>query len=834
MGCSHSKRQASSKPQQVNDAGGHHQGQIKCFKIQPNQSHEAPKADSTERKGIYSCKCKPTLCTCNCTVSKPQLKALIIADKNDKYFKELAKAIDKAKFSNVWVRTIKEAINCFPNLLPNLIFVDVRHTDHKENFIRAMRSTQPMIFVAIVEPSQIEKADTVDMAVRLGYDKILIENSGTNLHEYLTEAQNALNSQEIVRTSMAISESVYTALDKSRDLVLITDTNSIVQYVNCPFALVLGYSRDEIIGKQATIYQDHMDLVPALRQLEKGFEWLGKIRWRSKSGDIVGLQCRALPFSPLTTLPTHYLYMQDNPFENHIYPRGSLPSIRKGSYDLKSIISEGSARRQSLAKLYNLPLEAPITKVLSLLCSAQENAAPSVVQMLEQVMDILRTTELYTSHLKTDNLRAEDPLTKNLIAALVAPATSAVMPRRSSSESIVTKKKPGIKKNNVMLPMSKELREEMDKISSWDFDVIQIEKMTSCKPLVYIGMRIFSTFSVHRTLAVDEKTIYGWLVTMEKNYKPANTYHNSTHAADVLQATACFLIKLRQKKLLDPLDEACCLIAATAHDLGHPGKSNTFLTNSSHDLAILYNDNSVLEQHHAALTFKLTLSDERINIFKGLDRKTYPLARACIIEMILATDMSKHYEHYTKFVTVFNKPNEENAENRQRERKNSSECDNDGKHITPEDIMLVKRMLIKCADVSNPTRPIHLCKQWAGRIAEEYIAQTDEEKSRDLPIILPGFDRDNLSIPKTQIGFMDYIVNAMIEEWDSFIEMPEMLYHLRKNYDYWRELSEKGVTGIEDPEKRRSSIENCTQVEQLTENKTPRRESSSEESSNLN
>ncbi|XP_024085949.1 uncharacterized protein LOC112128247 isoform X1 [Cimex lectularius] len=26
MGCSHSKRQASSKPQQVNDAGGHHQG----------------------------------------------------------------------------------------------------------------------------------------------------------------------------------------------------------------------------------------------------------------------------------------------------------------------------------------------------------------------------------------------------------------------------------------------------------------------------------------------------------------------------------------------------------------------------------------------------------------------------------------------------------------------------------------------------------------------------------------------------------------------------------------------------------------------------------------
>lgn len=35
----------------------------------------------------------------------------------------------------------------------------------------------------------------------------------------------------------------------------------------------------------------------------------------------------------------------------------------------------------------------------------------------------------------------------------------------------------------------------------------------------------------------------------------------------------------------------------------------------------------------------------------------------------------------------------------------------------------------------------------------------------------------------------------------AFIEMPEMLYHLRKNYDYWKELHDKGLTGTEDPEK---------------------------------
>lgn len=43
-------------------------------------------------------------------------------------------------------------------------------------------------------------------------------------------------------------------------------------------------------------------------------------------------------------------------------PRGSLHSIRRGSFDVRSIASDG-LRRTSLAKLSALPLEAPITKV---------------------------------------------------------------------------------------------------------------------------------------------------------------------------------------------------------------------------------------------------------------------------------------------------------------------------------------------------------------------------------------------------------------------------------------------------------------------------------------
>lgn len=104
---------------------------------------------------------------------------------------------------------------------------------------------------------------------------------------------------------------------------------------------------------------------------------------------------------------------------------------------------------------------------------------------------------------------------------------------------------------------------------------------------------------------------------------------------------------------MDRLDEATALIASAVHDIDHPGRSSAFLCNSDNSLALLYNDICVLESHHAATTFRLTLSDEKINIFKNLDRDMYKLARSVIIDMILATEMTRHFEHLAKFVSVF-------------------------------------------------------------------------------------------------------------------------------------------------------------------------------------
>lgn len=44
--------------------------------------------------------------------------------------------------------------------------------------------------------------------------------------------------------------------------------------------------------------------------------------------------------------------------------------------------------------------------------------------------------------------------------------------------------------------------------------------------------------------------------------------------------------------------------------------------------------------------------------------------------------------------------------------------------------------------------------------------QTDEEKQRDLPVVMPVFDRNTCSIPKSQISFIDYFITDMFDAWD--------------------------------------------------------------------
>uniref|UniRef100_A0A8C9DST3 Phosphodiesterase n=1 Tax=Prolemur simus TaxID=1328070 RepID=A0A8C9DST3_PROSS len=460
---------------------------------------------------------------------------------------------------------------------------------------------------------------------------------------------------------------------------------------------------------------------------------------------------------------------------------------RKESIDVKSISSRSSdapslqnRRYPSMARIHSMTIEAPITKVINIINAAQENSPVTVAEALDRVLEILRTTELYSPQLGT---KEEDPHTSDLVGGLMTDGL-----RRLSGNEYVFTKNVHQSHSHLAMPITindvpPSVAQLLDNEESWDFNIFELEAVTHKRPLVYLGLKVFSRFGVCEFLNCSESTLRAWLQVIEANYHSSNAYHNSTHAADVLHATAFFLGKERVKGSLDQLDEVAALIAATVHDVDHPGRTNSFLCNAGSELAVLYNDTAVLESHHTALAFQLTVKDTKCNIFKNIDRNHYRTLRQAIIDMVLATEMTKHFEHVNKFVNSINKPLAAEIEG------SDCECNPTGKNF-PENQILIKRMMIKCADVANPCRPLDLCIEWAGRISEEYFAQTDEEKRQGLPVVMPVFDRNTCSIPKSQISFIDYFITDMFDAWDAFAHLPALMQHLADNYKHWKTLDD--------------------------------------------
>ncbi|XP_076620125.1 phosphodiesterase 8 isoform X1 [Colletes latitarsis] len=751
------------------------------------------------------------------TNSVPSLiKILLVFSKDDQQMDILATTSRRLGWSVSVAKDAEKAVEFFQSRCHELIIIDHRGQRAAEadiicRTIRASPVYHNSVIIALVKKSYFMYSDknkivALDL-LETGFTRALMECSHEGI--LINELVGIYTSALLPRTQLAAANALYAALDRCRDMVHVTDDKHIVQYVNKISEKLLGYKTSEMLGKNIAEIVYYENFVLMEQQISKGREFEGNMKCRRQNNRMITINCRVIPFSTTSKKPTHYIYVYDTTYLSEnisplsppptpsqpTFPKVGAPLSQRRSSDVRSITTEGR-RRSSLQRLHSLQLEAPITKVITLLSNAiTESTTPESAAQIDKAIEILKTTELYTPNLREDGTYA-DPVATDLVGALIASPQRAWESRRSSAESTRITTVPNISRMQIKgFRGPQGIAEILDRCLDWNFDIFKLEVLTEGRPLVYLGTTIMNLFRVPARLECDEKTVQNWLALIEANYRATNTYHNSTHAADVLQATAKFMQSERLKRILEPLDEVAALIAAAAHDVDHPGRSSQFLCNANNKLAILYNDISVLESHHAALTFKLSLSEDSVNIFKNLTRDTYKLVRQNVIDMILATEMTKHFEYLAKFMNFCSvKIGDQSIEGYA----NSMDM---SVVLQPENVVLIKRMMVKCADVSNPTRPMKWCIEWTRRIAEEYFSQTEEEKKLQLPVLMPMFDRPTCSIPKSQIGFVDFIINDMIEAWDAFIDMPEIVGYMRQNYEKWKEYNEQGITTLHDIEK---------------------------------
>lgn len=293
--------------------------------------------------------------------------------------------------------------------------------------------------------------------------------------------------------------------------------------------------------------------------------------------------------------------------------------------------------------------------------------------------------------------------------------------------------------SNVPSPVSLVLKT----LNEWDFEVFSMNECSEGQALRYLGFELMQKFQILSKFKIPNLVMQNFLEAVEIGYsKYKNPYHNLIHAADVLQTTYFLLNNAELMNWLTPMEIFAIFISAIIHDYEHTGTTNNFHMQTKSDMALVYNDRAILENHHVSSTFRL-MTNSSYNILEELTREEYKEFRQLVIEMVLATDMSYHFTQLKTIKTMISL-NE------------------------PIDKPKALSLLLHCADISHPGKKWDLHEQWTNKLVSEFFAQGDKEKELGLPFS-PLCDRNNTPVAQSQIGFINFIVEP------SFVVMGDMM-----------------------------------------------------------
>ena len=297
--------------------------------------------------------------------------------------------------------------------------------------------------------------------------------------------------------------------------------------------------------------------------------------------------------------------------------------------------------------------------------------------------------------------------------------------------------------------------------------------------------------------AIKKQNVANFLKALEKQYASPE-YHSAVHAADVVQAVLFILAPTGLESDLvhriNPTAVFALLIAASAHDVGHPGLNNAFLCNTEDPRAARWNDVSVNENGHLHVCLSL-LKEHKV--FDRLPENLRKQCKATIGRLILSTDMAHHTRLVEEFVDVA--ANAIEAANLGGGGGNycgsfAHHNRDDGSRIANwKDPTLSLCFVLHCADISNPARPWGTAREWGRRVTEEFHKQGDCERARGVQVAALNDRNANGGVDKTtaanQAAFLEYVVEPTLSSLATIAPnaVEVMMKHLCENrYEYQR------------------------------------------------
>nr|XP_061826967.1 golgin subfamily A member 6-like protein 22 isoform X1 [Nerophis lumbriciformis] len=269
-------------------------------------------------------------------------------------------------------------------------------------------------------------------------------------------------------------------------------------------------------------------------------------------------------------------------------------------------------------------------------------------------------------------------------------------------------------------------------VDRWSFDVFLLHEATGDHALKFLVYELLTRYDLINRFRIPVPALVQFVEALENGYsKHKNPYHNLVHAADVTQTAHFLMLHTGLMHWLSELEILAMVFAAAIHDFEHTGTTNNFHIHTRSEVAIFYNDRSVLENHHVSAAYRL-MAEEDTNILVNLNKEDWRELRALVIEMVMSTDMSCHFQ---QIKTMRNTLTQSHG----------------------LDKVKVLSLMLHAADISHPAKAWPLHFRWTHSLMEEFFRQGDKEVELGLPFS-PLCDRKATVIAQSQIGFIDFIV----------------------------------------------------------------------------
>ncbi|XP_078035656.1 dual specificity calcium/calmodulin-dependent 3',5'-cyclic nucleotide phosphodiesterase 1A-like isoform X2 [Augochlora pura] len=299
--------------------------------------------------------------------------------------------------------------------------------------------------------------------------------------------------------------------------------------------------------------------------------------------------------------------------------------------------------------------------------------------------------------------------------------------------------------STAMMQFPQEVVKVLKTLDDWSFDVFSLSEAAMGAPVKYLGYDLLNRYGMIHKFKVPPAVLECFLGRVEEGYcRHRNPYHNNLHAADVAQTMHYILCQTGLMNWLTDLEIFATLVAALIHDYEHTGTTNNFHVMSGSDTALLYNDRAVLENHHISASFRILKEDE-CNILQNLSREEFREFRTLVIDMVLATDMSFHFQQLKNMKNILSlaEPSVDKSK--------------------------AVSLVLHCCDISHPAKRWDLHHRWTMQLLEEFFRQGDKERAMGLPFS-PLCDRNNTLVAESQIGFIEFIVEPSMQVCSDMLE----------------------------------------------------------------